>query len=325
MSRGDRCVVGELEERALDALGAALGFLHAEDVLVEELLELLVGEVDQELLEAVAREALEAEDVEEADGALRVPDRRGGRRHQAVDPGEHPSEERAVQGLGESVARSGRLGGWLGHLDHGELADALDGECRGERAAVEAEQLGGAREARRARGVGGRAVVLLCELHRREAEVAQVEHGRKDAAHRRHLVRRGDEALQRRGGDAPVCRVVDAGQLHARRLAQVAEVHRRQQLQRRALGGCAGGRAELVEHVVVALARGVLGHTRLLEEVGGDARCGDEAGGVELDLSPLAEAAAVAVAHGLGVAEGLEHRVGLQQSFGARVRGRGRG
>ena len=62
---GHRRVVGKLEDGALDALGAALGLLHTEDVLVEELLQLLVGEVDQELLEAVAREALETEDVEQ--------------------------------------------------------------------------------------------------------------------------------------------------------------------------------------------------------------------------------------------------------------------
>jgi hypothetical protein len=41
--------------------------LLAEDVCVELLLELLVGEVDAELLERVRLEVLEAEDVEDAD------------------------------------------------------------------------------------------------------------------------------------------------------------------------------------------------------------------------------------------------------------------
>ena len=40
--------------------------LGGEDVRVEGGVQLLVGEVDQQLLEAVGREGLEAEDVEDA-------------------------------------------------------------------------------------------------------------------------------------------------------------------------------------------------------------------------------------------------------------------
>ncbi len=44
--------------------------LPLEDVLVEVLLQLLVGEVDAELLEVVERKALEAVDVKQTDTAL---------------------------------------------------------------------------------------------------------------------------------------------------------------------------------------------------------------------------------------------------------------
>ena len=43
-----------------------------EDVLVEVLLQALIGEVDAQLLEAVDLERLEAVDVEDPDGALRL-------------------------------------------------------------------------------------------------------------------------------------------------------------------------------------------------------------------------------------------------------------
>lgn len=54
-------VVGELDEVPLDALAAVLLLLHLEDELVELLLQLLVGVVDQELLEVVVLERLEPE------------------------------------------------------------------------------------------------------------------------------------------------------------------------------------------------------------------------------------------------------------------------
>ena len=44
--------------------------LQLEDVLVEEVLDALVGKVDAELLEAVLHEVLEAEQVEDGDDVL---------------------------------------------------------------------------------------------------------------------------------------------------------------------------------------------------------------------------------------------------------------
>ena len=61
-------VVNELDVPPLDGLEVVLLLLQLEDVLHEELLEVLVGEVDAELLEGVGGEVLEAEDVQDADG-----------------------------------------------------------------------------------------------------------------------------------------------------------------------------------------------------------------------------------------------------------------
>ena len=60
----DGPVVDELDHVDADALGHVLLLLPGEDVLVEKVLDLLVGDVDAQLLEAVAREVLEAENVQ---------------------------------------------------------------------------------------------------------------------------------------------------------------------------------------------------------------------------------------------------------------------
>lgn len=65
-------VVGEADVGPADALAPVLLLLVLEHVLVEVVLQVLVGVVDAQLLEAVARtEVLEAEYVEDAWGGLR--------------------------------------------------------------------------------------------------------------------------------------------------------------------------------------------------------------------------------------------------------------
>ena len=176
---GDRGVISKVERGARHALRLALRLLHAEDELVEEVLQLLVGEVDEELLERVVLEGLEAEDVQEADRALGVPHRGlvcGA--HLEVDPDQDPLEEGRVDRLGQRVACGGRLWRGLRHLDHGELADRLDGQRRLERRRLEPQQGGGGGEAGGRGIVHPRPIVLLGQLHRSELEVAEVEGGR---------------------------------------------------------------------------------------------------------------------------------------------------
>ncbi len=66
--------------------------------MIEELLQLLVGVVDAELLEAVEVEDLEAGDIEDANeaGALAL-----GAVQAAVDAGDDPLEQALVGGLGD--------------------------------------------------------------------------------------------------------------------------------------------------------------------------------------------------------------------------------
>jgi hypothetical protein len=97
-------VVGGLQVLGLDlqlllAVGVELGL---EDALVEVRLEPLVGEVDAQLLERVAVEGLEAEDVQQLHAVhARAPARGGGGRggEGGVDELQHPLEEARVHVL----------------------------------------------------------------------------------------------------------------------------------------------------------------------------------------------------------------------------------
>lgn len=72
-------------------------------MLVEVVLDLLVGDVNAELLERVLREILEAEDVEQTDGQGLVV-MRAVEAQQTVNLVDHPVEEPTVQTLGHGVA-----------------------------------------------------------------------------------------------------------------------------------------------------------------------------------------------------------------------------
>ena len=63
-------IVGELDLLAVDALARVLALLDLEDAAVEEALQRLVRVVDEQLLERVALEALEAEDVKQPNGGV---------------------------------------------------------------------------------------------------------------------------------------------------------------------------------------------------------------------------------------------------------------
>ena len=60
-------IINEADLLPVDALLVVLLLLHLEDVRHEELLKVLIGVVDAELLEAVDLESLEAVDVQHAD------------------------------------------------------------------------------------------------------------------------------------------------------------------------------------------------------------------------------------------------------------------
>ena len=81
--------------------------LHGEYLVVEVALQLLVGQVDAELLEAVALKVLKAEDVEDSNVELVA----GGVGLQVVVQSVHdPAEQPGVQSLGQTVSHIRCLG-----------------------------------------------------------------------------------------------------------------------------------------------------------------------------------------------------------------------
>ena len=101
----DVLVVHELDVGPIDGLALVLFLFLLEHVLVEVLLELLVGEVDAKLLKGVRLERLKAVDVEDADEGVAL----GILTDAFVDLGDEPVEQPGVERLCERVpaARSG--------------------------------------------------------------------------------------------------------------------------------------------------------------------------------------------------------------------------
>ena len=60
-------IIDEFDVRPIDTFSFVLFLLHLEDVLIEMLLKLLVGEVDAELLKRIHGEALKTVDIEDSD------------------------------------------------------------------------------------------------------------------------------------------------------------------------------------------------------------------------------------------------------------------
>ena len=69
-------------------------------MLVEKLLQALVGVIDAELLKRVDLEVLKAKDVEHADKQTRGP----GRGDDLVERGDNVAEQGAVDGFGKRIA-----------------------------------------------------------------------------------------------------------------------------------------------------------------------------------------------------------------------------
>ena len=297
-------VVLVLDARPRDALLLVQVLLRLEDELEEELLQLLVGKVDAELLEGVDRERLEAVDVEQPDELGRLGRLAADRDVDLVDD---VVEELRVHRLGQRVARQHRL---LARERHHRRLAARRERAHAQRLlhlrrAKEAAELLEARAAARR----GRRGVLALELG-----VAQVEQPRDHARDRvllggvhadvghglRELLPRVNVLDARHGELAALLQVPEG-------LRAAAEPHRRVALV---------ARDHVVEDVVVALALALEGHARLLEQVLLRRRAEHLALLAHRDLDELAEARRVVVARRLRVAEGLEHRVGLQDDGG---------
>ena len=96
-------IVYKLDVMPIDCLVVVLLLLHLENVLDEELLQVLVGVVDAELLERVGSEVFEAEDVENADGGLILPVDHVWLCDGRVDLPDDVNEEAPINSLRESI------------------------------------------------------------------------------------------------------------------------------------------------------------------------------------------------------------------------------
>lgn len=138
-------------------LASVLFLLALKNNVVEHLLELLVGRVDEDLLETVALHVFESEDVQDAD-KLRLLARTI---ESHVGPVDEPVEETGVDGLGQGVAEVGRLVGLVVRDDPlaaAELADS-NAERFSQGGGIDAQQLPDPLEGRVRPGRDGRAIV----------------------------------------------------------------------------------------------------------------------------------------------------------------------
>ena len=288
-------VVLVLDRRPLDALLVVERLLRLEDEAEEELLELLVGKVDAELLEGVLEEGLEAVHVEEADeGAvlLQLP------AQLLVDLRDAPVEELRVEVLCERVAREERLLWREVHADPLVARGLGEDHRAADEAPVEvrhAQQLRHRLHRLVARRRINLSVVLAAE--RNVAEVQQAGDDLEDA-----VLGVGVEADGLEGGEgAPeALHVVDPIRSVQTALVRVPELlgplGKTERPGRLVAGEC------LVEDVVVALSLALVVDAAALEEVLLRRRPQHLALRTHRDLEELAEARRVVVARRLGVA-----------------------
>ena len=295
-------VVGEVDELPVDLLAEVLLLFELEDVLVELLLQLLVGEVDAELFEGILGKVLEAVDVEHADEGVDPLEHRVGR-EAAVDDVDEPVEQARVDELGDGVSHDGGL--LLRQVRHDLLAPGhellLDGPPR-EGRGVDAQQGAGSDEGGlvgREGGVGAGGTDL---------DVAQVQQRGEDTEDLGLAVVRDPDLAQRGPCRVELGSIVDAVDGGRATLVEVVEVLDGQQPQSFPFRvGRAGD--ELIEDVIVALLERLEHQPRPLEEVGSNLGPDDAPGLVEHDLDVLAEPGRVVVPRRLGVAKGLHDRV----------------
>merc|ERR1712131_323592 len=158
---GDDQVHTEVDESPLDTLGLVLFLLLDEHVVVEELLETLVGVVDQKLLQHVELENLEAGNVQDTDEVL--PGVRGVQG--VVDQQDDPVEHTGKEGLGSSRDGESDLLQILTLLDEifADLQLRLH-EGVDEPVDLDVEQLGGLGDKLHAIGLGLLLTALLLPL-----------------------------------------------------------------------------------------------------------------------------------------------------------------
>merc|ERR1712198_757420 len=300
----DNQVHTEVDESPLDALSLVFFLLLDEHVVVEELLETLIGVVDQKLLQDVELKDLKAGDVQDTDEVL--PGVRGVQG--VVDKKDDPIEHTGEEGLGGGGDGKGNLLQILTLLDK-ILADLQLGlhERINEVVDLDFEQLGSPGDPVHAIGLSLLLTSLLPPLL-----VAQVGDSNGALVQTILLLLSEAKGVQGGVGGAHLLGIIHTGD-GQHTLGDEEEIAGEglvtQQAHLPVLGVSIGH--QLVEDVVISLDLKLEGDTGLLQKVGLDIGGSDFVGGTEVNTDELTEAGRVVVTDGLGVTVGLQRRVGL--------------
>eukprot|EP00962_Isochrysis_galbana_P055701 scaffold27473_cov118-Isochrysis_galbana.AAC.2 len=268
----------------------------------DSLAQRLVCEVDAQLLKRVGLELLESEDVEHADEGARTC--LGEQRR--VDAPNQPIEELGVHGLGEGVARVGRLLRLEWDLVYrvGERAHRALGQRLLKHVRPHLEQLSHSRHCVR------RADITRILVDGAKADVAHVEQSGQQHVDAVLLCSRDADGAHRCDKLSVRGLVVDGIDPNHPAL-EVVIVFRIRQPERRLLGGRQAGE-KLVKAVVVALLGRLHDRARLLKQVCYDVSAHQPVALIKVNARELAEARRVVIHDRLRIAERLKDRVAVQ-------------
>merc|ERR1719516_486608 len=301
---GDDQVHTEIDKGPLDTFSLVLFLLLDEHVVIEELLETLVGVVDQKLLQHVELENLKTSNVQDTDEVL--PGIGGVQR--VVDKGDDPVKHTGEEGLGSGRNGEVDLVNVLALLDE-ILADLQLGLHEGVSEVIDlnAQKISALGDMLHAIGLGLLLTALLLPLL-----IAQESDGDGALVQTILLVLSEAKSVQGGVGGAHFLGVIHTGDgQHTLGDKEViaGEGLVAQQAHLPVLGVSIGH--ELVEDVVISLDLKLEGDTGLLQKVGLDIGGRDLGSGTEVNTDEFTEAGGVVVTDGLGVTIGLKRRVGL--------------
>merc|ERR1712142_458726 len=301
---GDDQVHTKIDEGPLDTFSLVLFLLLDEHVVVEELLETLVGVVDQKLLQHVELENLETSNVQDTDEVL--PGIGGVQR--VVDKGDDPVKHTGEEGLGSGRNGEVDLVNVLALLDE-ILADLQLGLHEGVSEVIDlnAQKISALGDMFHAIGLGLLLTALLLPLL-----IAQESDGDGALVQTILLVLSEAKGVQGGVGGAHFLGVIHTGD-GQHTLGDEEEIAGERLVTQQAhlpVFGVSIGH-ELVEDVVISLNLQLEGDTRLFQKVGLDIGGRDLGSGTEVNTDEFTEAGGVVVTDGLGITIGLKRRVGL--------------
>merc|ERR1719447_1452014 len=301
---GDDQIHTKVDESPLDALAFVLFLLLNKHVVVEELLEALVGVVDKELFQDVELEDLKTGDIQDTDEILPGVGRVKGVVDQQDDPIEHTGEE----GLGGGGNGEADLVNVLALLDE-ILADLQLGLHEGvdEPVDLDLEEVSSPGHHIHTVRLGLLLATLLLPLL-----ITNEGDGDGTLVQTILLILAEAEGIQGGVSGAHLLGVIHTGDgQHA--LSEEEVISRERLVAQQAhlpVFGVGVGH-QLVEDMVIPFDLQLEGDTGLLQKVGLDIGGGDFGSGAEMDTDEFTESGGVVVTDGLGVTVGLKRRIGL--------------